>query len=127
MSACPKCGGTGSISAYAYVAGGICFQCNGSGKVASNGKAMKSVKVGDIKHTLAGTSKAETKLLIDTVLQNATWIEMGTLADKMLNLVRHGYMVERTATYNYQGRIVVETVYEPAIYFTRNSITILIK
>jgi RecJ-like exonuclease len=30
---CPKCGGTGYIAAYSYVAGGLCFCCNGKGTV----------------------------------------------------------------------------------------------
>ena len=29
---CPKCGGTGYIEAYNYVDGGICFECNGTGR-----------------------------------------------------------------------------------------------
>ena len=28
---CPKCGGTGHISGYEHIEGGICFQCGGSG------------------------------------------------------------------------------------------------
>ena len=30
---CPKCGGTGKIHAYNHVSGGICFKCDGYGKI----------------------------------------------------------------------------------------------
>ena len=30
---CPKCGGTGYIRQYSHVSGGICFHCNGTGKI----------------------------------------------------------------------------------------------
>lgn len=30
---CPKCGGTGRIDCYKHVNGGLCFMCNGSGRV----------------------------------------------------------------------------------------------
>lgn len=31
---CPKCSGNGYIAAFAGVAGGVCFKCNGEGRVA---------------------------------------------------------------------------------------------
>ena len=30
---CPRCCGTGNIGAFAHVFGGVCFRCQGSGKV----------------------------------------------------------------------------------------------
>lgn len=30
---CPKCGGSGNIPAFSGIACGVCFRCNGSGKV----------------------------------------------------------------------------------------------
>lgn len=32
MVKCPKCGGLGKISCYDYIDGGICYNCDGSGK-----------------------------------------------------------------------------------------------
>jgi DnaJ-class molecular chaperone len=31
---CPKCDGHGQIRAFSNVAGGVCFKCNGNGKLA---------------------------------------------------------------------------------------------
>lgn len=31
--ACPRCGGSGRMSMFAHVAGGVCFACNGDGFV----------------------------------------------------------------------------------------------
>jgi hypothetical protein len=31
LTTCDRCGGAGRISAYAHIAGGECFECNGSG------------------------------------------------------------------------------------------------
>ena len=28
---CPRCGGSGYLSEYSYISGGVCFKCNGSG------------------------------------------------------------------------------------------------
>lgn len=31
--ACPRCGGTGRITMYSHINGGICFRCGGAGRV----------------------------------------------------------------------------------------------
>jgi hypothetical protein len=31
---CPKCNGIGHIQGYAHIAGGVCFQCKGEGRLA---------------------------------------------------------------------------------------------
>ncbi len=37
---CPKCGGTGYIDYYGYIAGGKCFRCGGSGRHGQSHKVM---------------------------------------------------------------------------------------
>lgn len=31
LSTCERCGGAGAISAYQHIAGGVCYECNGTG------------------------------------------------------------------------------------------------
>lgn len=38
---CPKCNGSGYIDAYRGIANGVCFTCNGAGKVAYRPTAKK--------------------------------------------------------------------------------------
>ncbi len=40
---CPKCGGSGYISAFSGIAGGMCFRCAGKGKIAYRASAVKPV------------------------------------------------------------------------------------
>ena len=39
---CPKCNGTGHIPAYSHIHGGVCFRCDGRGKVHANTSDFQS-------------------------------------------------------------------------------------
>lgn len=40
---CPKCDGSGRISAFAHIESGACFRCGGSGKIAFRKSTQKPV------------------------------------------------------------------------------------
>jgi hypothetical protein len=44
---CPKCGGHGHIEAFSGIAGGVCFRCNGTGKVADRITARPTPPLSD--------------------------------------------------------------------------------
>ncbi len=46
MVECPKCDGSGRISAFAHIESGACFRCGGAGKVAY--RARKAVAVAPV-------------------------------------------------------------------------------
>lgn len=50
---CPSCLGSGYISAYKHVAGGVCFSCNGWGR------AVKAVKHSEVLGRITATPTAE--------------------------------------------------------------------
>ena len=43
-SECSKCGGTGNLSCYAAIAGGVCFQCGGKGKIVTRTKPQVGIR-----------------------------------------------------------------------------------
>lgn len=108
---CPKCSGTGYIECYSHVARGVCFACNGRGYVASNSKTIKSVKTTQLKHVLYGTTKQQTKLIVDMVLDGSWFTTWDSEIDKLVSL---GYMVK------------TEHGIEPSPWFTPKSISILV-
>lgn len=121
---CPKCNGLGVIREYGHIANGVCFHCKGSGMVAKSGRTPKSVKLSDIALILAGTTRRETKLIIDCVLAGSEIISDSTV--DLEKLVKLGYMVKRESTIWCGGKKSYQISYLPALYFTAKSIRILL-
>lgn len=61
---CPKCGGRGYISEYSYVAGGMCFECNGKGTVEriARGRATRTASTPEEKRM-----KREAAIIADEI------------------------------------------------------------
>lgn len=116
---CPKCDGSGYIECYAHVARGVCFSCNGRGWVNGKGQAVKPVRTTQLRHTLFGLSRRDTKLVIDLTLTSGC---VSSDDDKAVadleRMVDLGHMVRRAS-----GK---QTVYEPAQWFTSQSINVLV-
>ena len=43
MMTCGKCNGKGHLKTYTHIAGGVCFECNGSGRVNGDGSASEKL------------------------------------------------------------------------------------
>lgn len=121
---CPKCNGLGVIREYGHIANGVCFQCNGSGMISKSGKTLKSVKLNEIEHNLAGATRRETKLIIDCTLTGSEVISDNTV--DLEKLVTLGHMVKRESIVWINGRRTIQISYLPAVYFTAKSIRILL-
>ena len=65
MFTCPKCEGHGKIGAYSHVMSGVCFKCNGAGKVAQKpaAKAQKWVCIYAGKELFVKTAKTQAQAL----------------------------------------------------------------
>lgn len=70
MHTCPKCGGRGYLEVYNYVAGGVCFCCNGKGTVDRKPSEPKVRKQLTPEQKLAKVAK-QTQAIIDSELAEA--------------------------------------------------------
>ncbi|MER6257973.1 hypothetical protein ABT224_42340 [Streptomyces sp. NPDC001584] len=68
---CGKCAGTGHISSYEHVQGGICFDCQGYG---AHGAPMSlEQRIEDVKHLATDIRKQHERAILDAAKRRATW------------------------------------------------------
>lgn len=93
---CGKCNGSGYLEQYKHVANGVCFNCDGHGRVTANGK-IESITVRMIAKPAPGLNRTQTADLLDFIRSgaNESYVSASKPVHKdVQKLIAEGYFRE---------------------------------